>query len=120
MLYVPSFGVEVAADTIVVTKEATTTIVDVAKEESDVAIVAEVRPGGTYVSARFNVEEFVVSVSVKAEAFLDLTVAMVGAVAFPAVAMITLDAAAKIVRGNQPKGCLMIYFSKTINNIYCV
>ena len=60
----------------------------------------------TAVSAHFDVEEVVVALSVKAAALVALTVAMVGAVAVPEVAMMTVDAEAAIVGGNQPQnGC---------------
>ena len=106
LLYVPSLGVEAAADTVVVAKEATAAIVAVAKEETAAEIVAVARAGATVVSDRFDVEEVLVAVSVEAAALVASTVAMVSAGAVPAVAMMTVDAALAIVGGNRPQnGC---------------
>ena len=49
---------------------------------------------------RFDVKEVILDVSVEAAELVDLTVAMVGAVTVPAVAIMTVDAAAEIVGGN--------------------
>ena len=99
-------GVEAAADTVAVVKEATAAIVDVNKEEAASAIFAVARAGVTAVSDRFDVEEVVVAVPAEAAALVASTVAMVGAVAVPAVAMMTVDAAAATVGGNRPhNGC---------------
>ena len=105
LLSVPSLGVEAAADTVAVAKEATVANVAVANEEA-AEIVAVARAGATSVSACFDVDEVVVAVSVEAAALVALMVIMVGAVAVPEVAMMTVDAEAAIVGGNQPQnGC---------------
>ena len=75
-------------------------IVAVEKEEAAAAIVDVARVGATAVLARFDVEEVVVAVLVEAAALVALTVTMVGAVAVPVVAMMTVDAAAAILGGN--------------------
>ena len=62
LLYVPSLGVEVAADTVAVAKEAAEAIVLVVKKKAAAAIVDVARAGATDVSDRFGVEEVVVAV----------------------------------------------------------
>ena len=99
LLYVPSLAVEVSADTFAVAKEATATIVDVAKEEAVAEIVDVARAGAMAVSARFYVEKVVVAVPVEEAALVALTVAMVGVVAVSAVIMMTVDASAAILEG---------------------
>ena len=106
LLYVSSLGVEAATYTVAVAKEATVVIFSVDKEEAAEAIVDVARAGVTAVSDRFDGEEVVVAVSVEAAALVASAVVMVGAVEVPAVAMMTVDAAAAIVGGNQPQnGC---------------
>ena len=64
------------------------------------------RVGETAVSARFDVEYVVVAMAIEAAALVALTEVMVGAVAVPAVAIMTVDSLAAILGGNQPKnGC---------------
>ena len=99
LLSVTSLGVEAAADTVVVAKEATATIVDVAKEEAVAEIVDVARADAMTVSARFYVEKVVVAVPVEEAALVALTVAMVGVVAVSAVIMMTVDASAAILEG---------------------
>ena len=64
------------------------------------------RTGATAVSDSFDVEEVVFAVSFEASTLVALTVAMVGARAVPAVAVMNVDASAAIVGGNKSQnGC---------------
>ena len=106
MLSFPYLEVEATADTVAVANEPTTSILDVAKEETAASIVSMARKGATAVSASFDVEEVVVAVAVEAAALVASMVEMVGAVALPEVEMTTVDVSAEIVRGNRPhNGC---------------